>query len=245
MNEQLWIDEIKRTIETGDVFAYCRENNINHLLVLFEAFIYGNQELTDLIMKILIRVTSERRGLLNTFKDIILVAGGNLNKLTDRVLKTRSTLLKLTNQQILGKSYGDNSIWNKLLLADVSSEFKELGTIQELAFLTMAMKKGINPTQIKASLFYEKVEVLYPFKSDKDEPYIDKSYLIITEKEENNPLNQNLIKSQDHHLLILSFIKMTQKVSKDNHEFFMAALHASYNFLTVLVWDNIENKNEL
>lgn len=124
MNEQLWIDEIKRTIETGDVFAYCRENNINHLLVLFEAFIYGNQELTDLIMKILIRVTSERRGLLNTFKDIILVAGGNLNKLTDRVLKTRSTLLKLTNQQILGKSYGDNSIWNKLLLADVSSEFK-------------------------------------------------------------------------------------------------------------------------
>jgi hypothetical protein len=25
----------------------------------------------------------------------------------------------------------------------------------------------------------------------------------------------------------------------------MAALHASYNFLTVLVWNNIENKNEL
>ena len=47
----------------------------------------------------------------------------------------------------------------------------------------MAMKKGINPTQIKASLFYEKVEVLYPFKSDKYEPYIDKSYLIITETE--------------------------------------------------------------
>lgn len=94
------------------------------MLGLFEAFIYGNQELTDLIMKILIRVTSERRGLLNTFKDIILVAGGNLNKLTDRVLKTRSTLLKLTNQQILTKTYGDNSIWNKLLFADVSSEYK-------------------------------------------------------------------------------------------------------------------------
>ena len=25
----------------------------------------------------------------------------------------------------------------------------------------------------------------------------------------------------------------------------MLALHASYNFLTVLVWNNIENKNEL
>jgi hypothetical protein len=29
-----------------------------------------------------------------------------------------------------------------------------LGTIQELAFLTMAMKKGSNPTQAKASKFY-------------------------------------------------------------------------------------------
>lgn len=25
----------------------------------------------------------------------------------------------------------------------------------------------------------------------------------------------------------------------------LLALHASYNFLTVLVWNNIENKNEL
>lgn len=40
----------------------------------------------------------------------------------------------------------------------------ELGVIQELAFLTMAMKKGLNPTQAKASLFYDKGS-LYPFKS--------------------------------------------------------------------------------
>jgi hypothetical protein len=81
----------------------------------------------------------------------------------------------------------------------------------------MAMKKGVNPTQIKASLFYDRVEVLYPFKADKDENYVDKSYLIISEKEDNNPLNQNLIKSQDHHLLILSFIRLTQKILKDSH----------------------------
>ena len=41
----------------------------------------------------------------------------------------------------------------------------ELGVIQELAFLTMAMKKGMNPTQAKASLFYEKKN-LYPFKAE-------------------------------------------------------------------------------
>lgn len=109
----------------------------------------------------------------------------------------------------------------------------------------MAMKKGLNPTQVKATLFYDKIEMLYPFRANSDDGYYDKSYLIITEKEENNPLNQNLIKSQDHHLLILSFIRLTQKQGKDIFGFYMTALHASYNFLTVLVWNNIENKNDL
>ena len=39
----------------------------------------------------------------------------------------------------------------------------------------------------------------------------DRSRPIITEKDVNNPLNQNLIKSQDHHVLILTFIKIMQK----------------------------------
>jgi hypothetical protein len=101
LNEQLWIDQINATIGRGDLFSICNEQNVNFLGVLFETFIYANQELTDLVLKVLIRVTTERKGLLNTFKDIILVSGGNLKKLTDRFLKTRSSLLKLTNQQVL------------------------------------------------------------------------------------------------------------------------------------------------
>jgi hypothetical protein len=72
----------------------------------------------------LFRVTCERRGLLNTFKDIILVAGGNLNKLTNRVLKTRSTLLKLTNQKVMAEIYSSNNLWNKIYGSDVTSEKK-------------------------------------------------------------------------------------------------------------------------
>jgi hypothetical protein len=245
LNEQLWIDQITTTINQGDVFSICKQENTNFLLVLFETFIYANQELTDLVLKILIRVTTERKGLLNTFKDIILVSGGNLKKLTDRFLKTRSSLLKLTNQQVLNEPWPSNNLWNKFS-NDPNDliEKNELGTIQELAFLTMAMKKGENPTQTKASKVYELTD-LYPFKRSSSAEYHDRSYLIVTEKEENNPLNQNLIKKEDHHLLILSFIKIMQKVEKENQEFPMLALHASYNFLTVLVWNNIENKNEL
>jgi hypothetical protein len=78
-----------------------------------------------LILKILIRVTHERRGLLNTFKDIILVAGGNLNKLTERVLKTRNSLLKLTNQQVINERFESNSLWNKLPMNDTNDSLEK------------------------------------------------------------------------------------------------------------------------
>ena len=108
---------------------YCKDHNIDHLLVLFEAFIYGNQELTDLILKILVRVTNERRCLLNTFEDIILVAGGNLNKLTDRVLITRNSLLKLTSQQVVEETRGKNNLWRRISPGP-ATQSNTLGTIQ-------------------------------------------------------------------------------------------------------------------
>ena len=75
----------------------------------------------------------------------------------------------------------------------------------------------------------------------------DGSYLIITEKDENLPLNQNLIKSQDHHLLIIDFIKIMSDIKEDEEKdearpFPRRALLAAYNFLTVLVWNHNENK---
>ena len=61
------------------------------------------------------------------------------------------------------------------------------------------------------------------------------------------PLNQNLIKSQDHHLLIIDFIKIMSDIKEDEEKDDMTplprrALHAAYSFLTVLVWNHNENK---
>jgi hypothetical protein len=39
-------------------------------------------------------------------------------------------------------------------------------------------------------------------------PPAEKTYPIITEKDQNNTLHQSLIKSQDHHLILFEFIKM-------------------------------------
>ena len=72
----------------------------------------------------------------------------------------------------------------------------------------------------------------------------DGSFLIITEKDRNLTLDQNLIKSQDHHLIIVEFLEVMNPLPS-TYELAVRALNASYNFLTVLVWNNIDNKKEL
>jgi hypothetical protein len=117
----------------------------------------------------------------------------------------------------------------------------------------MAMIKNGNPTLERASLFYKNHQ-LYPFKEliggyDDFNHFEDGSYLVITEKDENIPLNQNLIKSQDHHNTIIQFIKIMSDIKEDDKDdsspLPRRALHAAYNFLTVLVWNHNENKKEL
>jgi hypothetical protein len=53
------------------------------------------------------------------------------------------------------------------------------------------------------------------YQKDDIESQQDGSYLVITEKDENLPLNQNLIKSQDHHLLIIDFIKIMSDIKEE------------------------------
>jgi hypothetical protein len=52
---------------------------------------------------------------------------------------------------------------------------------------------------------------------DEVEEEADGSYLVLTEKDQNLALNQNLIKSQDHHLLIIDFIKIMSDI-RENEE---------------------------
>lgn len=134
------------------------------MLALFEAFIYGDKELTDIVLSILIRTTNERKKLLETFKDIILVAGGNLNKLTERVLVTRNALLKLATQQVLTENFAKGNLWKKLSSGGPLSEGNAPGTIQELAFLTISMKKNEVQTLSRACKLYAMTD-LYPFKN--------------------------------------------------------------------------------
>ena len=197
------------------------------------------------------RVTNQRTEILRAFKDIIFVAGGHLKKLATRgVQTTRSVLLNLCSPNVREQSQLNNFLWIKMRPGEERLQNLKLGVVQELASLTMSMMKSrANPTPMDASNFYSDAD-LYPYCEimsvlrDTREELPDGSYIIITEKDENLELNQNLIKSQDHHLLIIDFLKIMRELPT-GHYLPMRALHAAYNFLSVLVWNNKENKKEL
>lgn len=155
-------------------------------------------------------------------------------------------MLNLTTQTIRDQSVGNNILWVKMR---EDSVYDKMGVVQELASLTMSMMKNYaNPSPKNASDFYSATN-LFPFYdiflyNENPNGDSDGSYLIISEKDENLILNQNLIKSQDHHLLIIDFIKIMSQLPTSSL-LPMRALHAAYNFLTVLVWNNIEIKKEL
>jgi len=41
---------VEEILAERDIFSECAEENINHTLVFFEAFVYSNQELTNLTL---------------------------------------------------------------------------------------------------------------------------------------------------------------------------------------------------
>lgn len=101
LNEQLWKDKVVDIMEERNLFSECKKENIDPHLVLFEALAYSNQELTNLTLQLIHRLANQRREMLKTFKDIILVAGGHLSKLATRGVQiTRSVLLTLTSLTI-------------------------------------------------------------------------------------------------------------------------------------------------
>ena len=95
-------------------------------------------------------------------------------------------MLHLTTPQIREETLSDSkhSIWKINLRSG-----EPAGIVQELAYLTISMKKNMKPTASKAFKFYEFTD-LYPFRTEMqmgDEGFkdsdLDRSYMVITEKD--------------------------------------------------------------
>ena len=98
MIEEIWIDKVKSMIDERDLFSECM--NLDKYLVFFETFIYQRKELSNLVLSTLTKISNQRKNILNAFRDIIIVTGGSLSKLAERVLTTRTFLLPLANFKV-------------------------------------------------------------------------------------------------------------------------------------------------
>lgn len=108
---------------------------------------------------------------------------------------------------------------------------KESGIIQDLNYLVYALKRN-KPESRKTKIAYED---LHPHNG---------LIQLYTERELPHKLHQSLLKSQDLHESILAFITECKEISPKN-ELIMKVLNSCYNYLTVMVWNHLENKLDL
>ena len=92
---------------------------------------YSNQELTNLTLNLINRITNQKQEILKTFKDIIFVAGGVLSVLAIKgVESTRSILLNLANPTIKeSQSSNIDVLWRPISQNEMNQNMKP-GVIQ-------------------------------------------------------------------------------------------------------------------
>ena len=143
--------------------------------------------LSNYCLSLLSRVYGQRKEIMENLSNIIVVSRGNMEDLSRRSVDTRGKLLVLASYNVLNIKPKDKEFYK--LWDDPNYEEKDTdeitGVIQELAYLTISMKRNIVLTNSAAMSLY-KYESLYPFHEFKDReaemPPGEKTYPIITEK---------------------------------------------------------------
>jgi hypothetical protein len=106
-----------------------------------------------------------------------------------------------------------------------SANPKESGIIQDLHYLVQTLKRDKLKKQSETKIDYAE---LNPENGLRE---------IFTERELQHKLHQSLLKSQDLHESILSFILISKDIQTSN-ELIMKVLNSCYNYLTMLIWSH-------
>lgn len=123
------------------------------------------------------------------------------------------------------------SIW-KIYDQTTKMELQRSGIVQDMYFLSRVLKQNAN---------LKNTETLMTV----DESLFDRGKLLptITEKEMNDRLFQTMALVQEVHVPIFDYIKMVkEEPTTEDHYRLLCSI---YNYLTLLVFNNIENKQHM
>ncbi|CAD8065958.1 unnamed protein product [Paramecium primaurelia] len=246
---EIWQKFFSNLIQNRDLFVKFSTDIISKFAELSK---YDNEILQTYSIKLLKRIYGYRRELIENFDKTIIVNQGFTHKLSVDSRRTRTKLLHFNDFNILNLNLKNQSEYNFNLWVD-KKNIKEGGVIQDLCWLIQCLKSG-------DEVLYENVKVNY------EEFYAEnRLQQVYTEKEQNFKLHQSLIKCQDLHENILAFINIATKLvnevsdqsenennkviqkeqqSNSDDKLIMKTLYACFQFLTMLLWNHHENKQD-
>ncbi|CAD8077595.1 unnamed protein product [Paramecium sonneborni] len=232
---QKWKSIFKNLIEKRDLFKNFLQDIISNFAELSK---YDNEILQTYSIKLLKRIYGYRTELIENFDKTLIVNTGFTYKLSVMSRTTRRKLLSFNDFNIVKLNLEKQSEYNIYLWVE-TKDFEKAGVIQDLCWLIECLKSGDEVPQDKVKISYD---ALYAENSLQQ---------VYTEKEQNFKLHQSLIKCQDLHENILVFINIaSSKMVNENSEvqknkLIMKTLYVCFQFLTMLLWNHHENKQDL
>ncbi|CAD8053653.1 unnamed protein product [Paramecium sonneborni] len=221
---QNWILKFKQLLQKRSL------SDVEYFELIFaELSFYENPLLPKYSLDILKRAYGQRKELISNFEKIIIVASGKTLELSELSSLIFNKFDILTDSYFI-EMYNENSptyqkqniIWNVNC-----QEAQKTGLIQNLQRLNKYLKKDFDKTKQMVALNYEDY---YPD---------NKSRIIYNERELNYRLHQSLLIAQELHIPILNFIQMFVPTLS---EIYWKLLHACYDYLTLIIWNHMENK---
>lgn len=205
-------------------------------MALLEVSEHQDFKMLNSSMLLLRKIFNQREDLINNFNNVVLCSKGNFYEITTKIREMKYKFNMLRDPEIL--NYNEEnaksfpfSIW-KVYDQTTKLELQRSGIIQDMYFLSRVLKQNAN---------LKNTETLMTV----DESLFDRGKLLqtITEKEMNDRLFQTMALVQEVHVPIFDYIKMVkEEPATEDHYRLLCSI---YNYLTLLVFNNIENKQHM
>ncbi|CAD8133692.1 unnamed protein product [Paramecium octaurelia] len=217
-----WINQFRQIVSDRSL-----SNFENFELIFAELSFYENLYLPKYSLEILSRAYGQRKELIQNFEKVIIVVSGKtqeLSLLTKQIMKKLNILYQSEFYTMYKET--SNNIRTSLIWYH-SNEHQKAGLMQNLFQLGLYLKKD-----------FDKGRSLNPFNFEDYKPE-NNSTIAFCEREQNYKLHQAILIAEEIHIPLLEYI---YKFKADQSTIYWKFLHSIYDFFTILIWNNQENK---
>ncbi|KAM3147677.1 hypothetical protein pb186bvf_000005 [Paramecium bursaria] len=218
-----WIKAFRNIIDNRKIMEFeCFE------LVFVELSFFQNPFMLKHSLEILKRSYGQRKDLIFNFEKILIVAQGatkELSQLSGLIYSKLEQITELSFFELYKE--GNKNIRNSVIWYQTSDPVKA-GLLQNLYYIGNLMKKDFDKGRSLNPNGFEFIE--------------NSSQIAFCEREQNYRLHQSLLFSQEIHGQLIEYIRL---FNFGLPVIYWKLLSGIYNYLTLLIWNHMENKMAL